>query len=360
METNIKNGGLINRDPKPTDWVADKETGIMQGNVVAWAEYLPAGEAQDNELFDTLACTHFASGHIYETMVIYLWKTGQLSADAITFFTQFLTDKTNINSFRVSKQFSAIVGKNTQQGNYATNAWDTWRLIGGIPDSMLNTLATAKSWTEYMEVQITPEMMAIAKQSLQYVDVTYQWLNVDDVGGFSPVQISDLQNALKTSPVNTGIPQLPYTNHSVEMYGVEDATHWDLFNSYIPFEGQTYYNVGWALQGTVTPHFTPPKPSYDYQTDLEFGMTGKEVYELQLALVDQGMLNKNLVNADPDLAYFGQNTENGVKQFQAKYANDILVPAGIKNPTGMCYKFTCAKLNELYSPDGGKIVTNKS
>lgn len=168
------NHGLLNRKPQFTDWVAGVETGITLSDISSWLPYLSKGEPQFNSFFDTLACTHFGSGHIYETFIIYLLKENKLSEKAQTFFKKFLKDPNDINSLRVSKQFSAIKGGNTKQGNYVTNAWDTWRKIGAIPDSMLNTLDTAKTWEEYHNKNlITPEMEAVAKESLEYIDVMY-------------------------------------------------------------------------------------------------------------------------------------------------------------------------------------------
>lgn len=329
----MENTGLINRPPQPTEWMAGGETGIAQGDVFSWTSYLPYSERQSTSKFDTLACTHFASGHIFETFIIYLWKTNKLSSNAKLFFKQYLKDENDINSFRVSKQYSAIRGGNTKQGNYATNAWDTWRKIGCIPDSMLNTIELSKNWDEYHDPKhITPEMDALAKESLKYYDVMYQWV----VNG----SLFDFKKYLGTAPLNVGIPQAPYTNHSVQMYGVVDDFHWNLFNTYDPFLTNTDVQIGWSLQGVVTPKKPVDKPKYTFNNDLEKGMRGTEVYNLQLCLVNEGLLNKNLMNANPAQAFFGENTFLAVKAFQAKY--DILT-------VGRVGKVTRSKLNELYS-----------
>lgn len=353
-----ENHGVLIRDRLPQEWVVGAESGIVEGNVRDWKQYLPHDESQHRVdahnvlVFDTNACTHFASGHIYETFVIYLWKNNLLSQDAITFFTKFLTDPKDINSFRVSKQFSAIVGNNTPQGNYFTVAWDTWRNIGAIPDSMLNTLNTSENWSQYHDKShITTEMMAVAKESLNYVDTMYAWLDFDQTAGFSPSEVSQLQKALATSPINAGIP-IP-ANHSVEMYALIDPSNsiYGLFNTYAPFVSDATFNVNFALQATVKPHVsTFVKPDHIFLKDLKAGDRGAEVYNLQIVLAYEGLLNRNLINQDPAKAFFGTNTLAALIKFQSLYANFVLVPAGINTGkgTGFCGEWTRAFINSKY------------
>lgn len=351
-----ENHGVLIRDPLPQEWVVGGESGIVQGNVQNWKQYLPKEESQHRVdahgvlIFDTLACTHFASGHIYETFIIYLWKSGLLSADAVTFFTKFLKDPSDISSFRVSKQFSAIVGGNTPQGNYFTVAWDSWRKIGAIPDSMLNTLQSSNNWAEYHDkAHITAEMMTFAAESLKYVDVMYQWLNFDGIAGFSDAEVAQLVAGFQTSPINAGIP-IP-ANHSVEMYALIDpkTSVYGLFNTYEPFVSESTYNVNFALQGVVKPHIEPNnKPEHVFLTDLSSGMHGIEVYNLQIILAYEGFLNKNLINQDPAKAFFGINTFNALKAYQQKYATYILVPAGATVPTGYFGTWSRAYTNSKY------------
>lgn len=340
----MHNHGLLYRPPLPEEWKLGGETGITQGNVFSWTSYLPYGEHQSNSFFDTLACTHFASGHIYETFIIYLWKTDQLSQKAKDFFKKFLKDPEDINSFRVSKQFSAIVGNNTKQGNYFTEAWNTWRKVGAIPDSMLNTFSTAKSWEEYHDKNlITQEMLDVAKESLKYVDVLYQWLAFDSFEGFSNFERSQIQQALKTSPINIGTP-IP-ANHSTQLFSLEEETY-GMLNTYTPFIRHVNYDVNFALQGVVKPRIEPPSPSgHMFTVNLQKGSRGIDVFELQKILVAEGLLNKNLLVQNPNDAYFGTNTFNGVIELQEKYALDILYPSQLNQGTGYVGLYTRAYLN---------------
>lgn len=334
----MENHGVLTRSPLPQEWKAGGETGITQGSVADWKPYLPYGEIQNRKdknnviIFDTLACTHFASGHIYETFIIYLWKTNQLSNAAKEFFTKFLKDPSDVNSFRVSKQYSAIKGNNTKQGNYFTSAWDTWRIFGAIPDSMLNTLETATSWDEYHDKKhITNQMDSVAKESLKYVDVMYQW-----------VLVKDIALHLSTSPLNVGIPIPAY--HSVEQFSVTE-----MLNTYNPFIAPVGDKVDFAMQGVVKPRTeTPSAPKHVFTAIMTIGARGEEVYWLQRVLAFEGYLNKNLINQDPKLAYFGSNTKNALKAFQTHYADFILTPANVKVGTGNFGIWSMRFINSKY------------
>jgi len=59
----------------------------------------------------------------------------------------------------------------------------------------------------------------------------------------------------------------------------------------------------------------------------------------------QAFLNTEMDSALPITGYFGALTENVVKEFQSKYATDILVPWGIDEPTGFVYQTTRRKIN---------------
>lgn len=314
----MENHGVLIRPIQPNEWRASGETGIAQGDVFSWTSYLPYGEHQGNQFFDTLACTHFASGHIYETFIIYLWKEGKLSEEAKTFFTKFLKDPNDINSFRVSKQFSAIVGNNTKVGNYFTVAWDTWRNIGAVPDSLLNTFPACKTWEQYHDKNLlTKAMFDVAEESKKYVEVMYQWLDV-----------ANLNSYFSTSPLNSGIP-IP-ANHSVQQNSPTE-----MFNTYTPFIAPIGDKIHFSLQGVVKPRTEASSaPKHVFTGDLSFGMRGVEVYWLQRVLVYEGLLNKNLINPDPLKAFFGNNTKNGVVKLQEKYASEILTPLGLTHGTG--------------------------
>lgn len=113
-----------------------------------------------------------------------------------------------------------------------------------------------------------------------------------------------------------------------------------------PTSGGT--QVGGQVLGTSTEATDLPASCSAYLTAyLKKGNSGDEVKKLQ------SFLNQNLGLAIPVTGYFGPLTFNGVKSFQAKYADDILKPwfeKGLSqdmNPSGYAYKMTLYKINLL-------------
>jgi hypothetical protein len=68
-----------------------------------------------------------------------------------------------------------------------------------------------------------------------------------------------------------------------------------------------------------------------------------EVSKLQTFLRDYEGFSNQLVTG-----FYGQMTYDNVKQFQQKYASDILAPWGFTESTGMVQRTTIKKINELY------------
>lgn len=65
----------------------------------------------------------------------------------------------------------------------------------------------------------------------------------------------------------------------------------------------------------------------------------------------QIFLNKELGLSIPVTGFFGPMTEAAVKQFQLKYAAQILTPWGITVPTGIVYQTTLRQINLLECPE---------
>ncbi len=76
----------------------------------------------------------------------------------------------------------------------------------------------------------------------------------------------------------------------------------------------------------------------------------------------QSFLNQDLSLTIPMTGYFGSTTFSGVKQFQTKYASDILDPWTALDPAhpmtanGNVYKLTLWKINDLVCPTLGLDV----
>lgn len=82
--------------------------------------------------------------------------------------------------------------------------------------------------------------------------------------------------------------------------------------------------------------------SISFTSTLRQGMRGPEVLALQVVLVKEGFLDP----ASPS-AYFGEQTLKGVKAFQKKYQEEILLPAELSEPNGIVGELTRKKLNSL-------------
>lgn len=76
---------------------------------------------------------------------------------------------------------------------------------------------------------------------------------------------------------------------------------------------------------------------------LKMGARGSEVVLLQNALINEGFLE-----ADLNTGYFGKMTFAAVVKFQEKYADEVLIPAGLTKGSGFVGSFTRNKINALY------------
>ncbi len=85
---------------------------------------------------------------------------------------------------------------------------------------------------------------------------------------------------------------------------------------------------------------------------LRQGSVGADVKELQTLLNKDPETRVALSGAGSsgrETTSFGSLTRQAVIKFQAKYASDVLYPAGISFPTGVVGSMTRAKLNSLYT-----------
>lgn len=81
---------------------------------------------------------------------------------------------------------------------------------------------------------------------------------------------------------------------------------------------------------------------YTFNTNLGIGSRGSSVSALQHAL------NLDIGQIVEETGYFGEDTASGVTEFQEKYQNEILVPAGLRHGNGYVGRLTRTKLNQLY------------
>jgi len=102
------------------------------------------------------------------------------------------------------------------------------------------------------------------------------------------------------------------------------------------------YGAGYGINKET--QVVPQKPKYNFTRALKVGMSGDDVRALQEVLKYEGCIDLPVTTK-----LFGGITLAGVKKFQSKHKEQILVPAGLKRPTGYVGSNTLKYLNEHYS-----------
>jgi hypothetical protein len=316
------NSGVL-PDPRPQeekekDFMAGAETAVPTDIRVPsgdWSNYYPVGEPQSKVvkgklIYDTSACTHFAPGKELEAQLIYLYKNNLLPEAQKSFLKQFMTVSGDANTIQISKRYAAIVGGNTKNGNYFQKAWESYRVDGFIPHTMLPDVMACNSWEEFHSpAVITPEMRQIAKQSLTLFKVMYETLFYDKVPGISPAEEAHWNEYLKLSPLNVRIP-----GHSTSAFKVKNS-RWNRFEHYVPYvrENEKSTLVEFAMRGYITPiepEKPPVKPAYTFTKLPVFGERSESVRMLQEVLIYYGFLKSGL-----NTGYFGTITQKALDNY---------------------------------------------
>jgi len=87
---------------------------------------------------------------------------------------------------------------------------------------------------------------------------------------------------------------------------------------------------------------TGEKPKYTFTKVLKVGSSSDEVKQMQKLLISEGLLADDCATG-----YFGGYTLAGVRAFQNKYADEILTPIGLTEPTNVWGSQCIAKANKL-------------
>lgn len=90
--------------------------------------------------------------------------------------------------------------------------------------------------------------------------------------------------------------------------------------------------------------------SYTFTQNLQTGSQGEEVTKLQECLANTDIVGSAVYPGGKITGYFGQETEQGVINFQEKYQEDVLAPFGLTSGTGQVKGKTREKLNEICFP----------
>jgi ABC-type transport system substrate-binding protein len=89
------------------------------------------------------------------------------------------------------------------------------------------------------------------------------------------------------------------------------------------------------------------EPPFQLKSDLSIGARGKEVEELQKCLAKDPEI---WPEGEEITGYFGKKTKEAIMKFQQKYKEELLLPFGLKEPTGKVDGETKKKLNEICFP----------
>lgn len=211
----MKQTGYIH-EVRDTDYVMGESSPLpaTQNNPSGdWTQYTPGGEKQNKDYaFDTLSCTTFSALNIIETWIKWLEKTGRLTDVQREALDEFYIDR----EFNISDRFTAIMSGTTKQGNSFQKVWDSIRKHGILPERYLRF--GGDTWEEYHDPSvITQEMKDKALQFKKLFEFGYSW-----------VDVSKLQDYLKSAPIHIAIPQR--ASHAVEY--IADKK---IFNTYNPF-----------------------------------------------------------------------------------------------------------------------------
>lgn len=175
-----------------------------------WSLYFGIYESQKYWLWDTDCCWAFSGIEVVEDQLEFLWKTNQFSEEAKAFFTSngyVYPD----GDFYLSRRFVPVLSGVRDNGNDQINFWKIAAKYGLIPNSSLPyTIVQAEAWrtkdmfdNDYFNPAcITVEMKALGQKFLQYVGISYEWIEKE---GTMPDTL-DIRTILYNSPLQIGIP----------------------------------------------------------------------------------------------------------------------------------------------------------
>lgn len=313
-EADMSNTGLI-ADPRPIeqkllDYVMGESPIKYEDRVVDWSGFVPEGEPQYGNGWDTMSCVTFSALHSLEAQLTYLLP--KMSDRTLDFLESHGYLKNGV--IRLSKRFTAITSETTFQGNYFHKVWDTIKKMGVIPDS--DFPFGGNSFVEYHDKSlITNEMLAKGKAFLDYFSINYEWVYYDDNTGYSVGERSLTQSALKHAPVQIGIP-IP-AGHAIMQYNLTDISY-GVLDHYLPFQRDNKIGepgINFAMKGYIA------LKNYIFTRDLYLGKFGSDVKELQKFLNTNGFKIANSGSGSPgnETEYFGVLTMNALSKFQKFY-----------------------------------------
>lgn len=351
-----QHSGLLVVPLSPKAYLAGAETGIAYEVRLKngdWFNFSPTDEKQYTASFDTMSCTTFSALNSIEMQVNWLIENGKLSDEVMAKLKElgFFDDK---GKFNCNDWFTAVMSGTTKNGNDFASVWDSIRNHGLLPQKDGFSPQDFKSLDEWLDrSKVTTEMQAKALKFLDIFEVKYEFVLY---GASSPEVIA---YHLKQAPIHIGTPTCNWGGGIIQSCGVQQITHATCSHGsedkvatytkdhYNPYNKKLAwdYHIPFAVKGLLSikvPKPVTPKPKYTFTRTLSRGMKGEDVKQLQLALKALGFFK-----LDYTTDFFGYWTEEAVKAFQLRYADEVLKPWGLTLPTGKFASMSIKKLNEL-------------
>lgn len=366
--TDDKNTGILPPCPKPLDYIAGVESGIVyevrndSGN---WHDLMTSPELQFHAgFFDTMSCTNFGTLKAIQGNINWLLKNKKIPQDKLMLMQNLgYLDETGCVNF--SERFNAITSGTTSSGNQLQNPAEAVRKFGLLPEKDLPNAQSVSTFDEWINPQIlTQAHYDKAKRFLEIFDIKYEWIVTGEEG-----KEDVFMRHLKQAPILTAVgtcavwnepegvildpcPQ-KQINHAITLISMVQDSYKEITDQYVPFYkklGWKFYML-WGLKIVVSVRETakPTQPStlrYTFARNLKEGDTGYDVMMLQKVLQIEVPEVFNLKNVT---SYYGIRTKAGVYALQAKYKKEILEPAGVDSPTGNFGEFTRAFINKKYN-----------
>lgn len=363
-----RNTGILPPCPKPLDYIAGVESGILyevRNDSGVWSPLMSDLELQFRAgIFDTMSCTNFGTLKAVQGQINWLLKNKKIPQDKLMLMQNLgYFDQHGLVNF--SERFNAITSGTTSQGNLLQNPSEAIRKFGLLPEADLPNAQACNSFDEWIDPKVlTQAHYDKAKRFLEIFDLKYEWIVTGEEG-----KEDVFMRHLKQAPVLTAVgtcavwnepegvildpcPQ-KQINHAVTLVSMVKDSYKEISDQYVPFYkklGWKFYML-WGLKIVVTVKETAkptqlPAIRYNFPRNLKEGDSGYDVNMLQQVLQREVPDVFNLKNTTN---FYGVRTEAGVKALQEKYRKEILEPAGVSTPTGNFGEFTRAFINKKYN-----------
>ena len=234
--------------------------------------FLPDFDRQKINAYESEACVPFSASQAaaIEVQINKQLESGQLPATTVEWLTTngyFCTD----GKVHLSERFVAKVdGTDPAVGTPLQAPWDAMRKYGCLPWSDWPFDESITSDAQFY-APLPQNLLDKAKQFLNYFTIQYHWLVRNGSAKGTPITL--LKTALQQAPICIGINVGDNWNqvnptptsdlapeHSVLIVKMDTATtvldHYQPFLKVLPFS----WNIGYAIQGIVTPILPPPPP----------------------------------------------------------------------------------------------------